>query len=113
MHTIATTALAAGWIDTGRTLGTNLENLLLQVGVPLIAVIGVLITWTKTRSAPAAIVAAILGAIVIWGASNMTTLSSKTGEDVNSVGSAHISAVVGSVLSNPAGGGSANGTSQR
>lgn len=119
MHTIATNALAAGWIQTGHDLGTNLENLMLQVGVPLIAIISVCVVWLKTKSAPAAIVAAILGAIVIWGASNMTTLSSKTGEDVNgvsganSVGSARISAVVGTGLSNPAGGSSAMGTGQR
>jgi ABC-type transport system involved in cytochrome bd biosynthesis fused ATPase/permease subunit len=105
-------ALAAGWIDTGRTLGTNLENLLLQVGVPLIAVISVAVVWFKTRSAPAAIVAIILGAIVIWGASNMTTLSSKTGQDVNT-GSSSSSGIVGNGLSSAAGGGSAVGTGQR
>jgi hypothetical protein len=102
MHTIATNALAAGWIDTGRTLGTNVESLLLQIVVPLVAVIGVIVVWIKTHSAPAAIAAAILGSIVIWGTSNMTTLSSKTGQDVNSTGSASISGVVGPGLIHPA-----------
>lgn len=105
MNISATTALAAGWIDTGRNLGTNLEGLLLNVGVPLMATISVLVVWVKTRSAPAAIVAVVLAAIVSWGAANMDTLSNKTGQDVNSNGHGSISAVVGGGLSTPGSGG--------
>jgi hypothetical protein len=112
MHTLATTALAAGWIDTGRNLGTNLESLLLTVGVPLMATFSVLVVWVKTRSAPAAIVAVVLAAIVSWGAVNMDTLSSKTGQDVNSNSHGSISTVVGGALSTP-GSGSATGAGLR
>ena len=112
MHTVATTALADGWITTGRTLGNNLESLLLDVAVPLMAVVSVLVVWVKTRSAPAAIVAVVLAAIVIWGATNLQTLSDKTGQDVNNSGLKQVATVVGPVL--PAGdGGTDTGAGQR
>ncbi|NUS17262.1 MAG: hypothetical protein HOY69_38695 [Streptomyces sp.] len=77
------TLLAVGWIDTGRSLGTQFESLLITVGVPVLATLAVLITWSKTRSGPAALGAIILGAIVWWGVANMGLLANKTGDDIN------------------------------
>ncbi|MCZ4098083.1 hypothetical protein [Streptomyces sp. H39-C1] len=82
MHTLPQT-LATGWIETGTNLGTEFKTFLLYIVIPIIALIGVILTWWKTHSTPAAIVALIMGCAVWWGALHMDMLRDKTGDDIN------------------------------
>jgi hypothetical protein len=92
MHTTAT-VLAEGWFTTLTTLGDQMKRLLVEVVVPLIAMALIARKWSETRSGPAALVAILLGAIVIWGVTNIVVLSNKTGDTLNG-GAARITGVV-------------------
>ncbi|SEG85677.1 hypothetical protein SAMN05216223_116117 [Actinacidiphila yanglinensis] len=91
-----TNTLAVGWIQSGTNLGTSFETLLIDIVVPIIATIGVLVVWAKTRSGPAALAAIILGAIVWWGVANMGVLATKTGDDINQSNNGSVSYSSGS-----------------
>jgi len=100
-----TTILAVGWLDTGHNLGTNFESLLVTVGTPIIATLAVLLSWSKTRSGPAALGTIILGAIVWWGVANMGLLANKTGDDIkNNTNNGYSVSAPGGAGIQPAGG---------
>ncbi|MFJ3699640.1 hypothetical protein ACIPW9_36900 [Streptomyces sp. NPDC090052] len=85
--------LAAGVLGDIRTIGASVKDILINVIVPLLGIIFVAVSWSKSKSAVTALVACLAAAALWWGVSNLATLRDKTGEDLNPTGKSQ-SAVV-------------------
>lgn len=59
---------------------------LVQLGITLLALVFVGMTWARTRSLAPTIGALVLGAVVIWGVYNMSFLQTQVGEDIQEQG---------------------------
>ncbi|THA53184.1 hypothetical protein [Streptomyces sp. A1136] len=78
-HTIT---LAAGWIQTGTGIGTDLKGLIFDVAIPVLCGMFVLVVGWKTK-APGPTIMAVIFAAIVWGLSaNMAALKNKTNEDI-------------------------------
>lgn len=92
VHT-ATTVLGAGLIETGMNLTSQAETLIKAVFVVVI-IAGILVIGMRTKWAAGAMVVAILvGGGVIWGISNIKSISDKVGQDLGSATSVQVGVV--------------------
>ncbi|MFE5614142.1 hypothetical protein [Streptomyces sp. NPDC056524] len=77
-----TVMLAAGWIETGTGLGTDIKGLIFNVAIPVLCGIFVVVVGWKTK-APGPTIMAVIFAAIVWGlAANMGALKNKTTEDI-------------------------------
>ncbi len=77
-----TITLAAGWIQTGTGLGTDIKSLIFDVAIPALCGIFVVVVGWKTK-APGPTIMAVIFAAIVWGLSaNMGALKNKTTEDI-------------------------------
>ncbi|MER7111154.1 hypothetical protein [Streptomyces sp. NPDC000229] len=77
-----TVTLAAGWIDTGTGIGSDIKDLIFNVAIPALCGAFVFIVGVKTKAPGPTIMAVIFAAIVWGGSANMDQLQQKTAEDI-------------------------------
>ncbi|RKE03026.1 hypothetical protein [Streptomyces sp. TLI_171] len=87
--------LAGDIITWANTKITQLNTLALAAAV-LMAIIAVLMSWWRTRSFVATLVALVLAGLVVWAVNNMTTIQTKVGTEVAVHAPAAVPAVPGS-----------------
>ncbi|MFE4205399.1 hypothetical protein OG590_39870 (plasmid) [Streptomyces goshikiensis] len=77
-----TITLAAGWIQTGTGIGTDIKNLIFDIAIPAMCGVFVVVVGWKTK-APGPTIMAVIFAAIVWGLSaNMPTLKNKVSEDI-------------------------------
>ena len=70
---------------SSRASSTDFTNLV-QLGIGLLALVFVGMTWARTRSLAPTLGALVLGAVVVWGVNNMPILQREVDEDITEQG---------------------------
>lgn len=77
-----TTLAANDWIQIGTGLGTDLKSLILEVLIPLAAVLFVLVVAFKTRAAGPTIMTCVLAGIVVGLSLSISLMGSVTSQTI-------------------------------
>ncbi|MCX4673671.1 hypothetical protein OG453_44760 [Streptomyces sp. NBC_01381] len=75
--------MAAGVLDDVKSIGTDFNDILVNVAPPIAGALFTLYIWGQTKSPLKAFVAAVMAGAIWWGIANMETLRDKTGEDLD------------------------------
>ncbi|MEU2354534.1 hypothetical protein ABZ599_16455 [Streptomyces misionensis] len=91
MHTLTaapSSVVLAGDLLDWATLKTNQIGALIKLVVGVMVLAAVAMAYWRTKSWVATLVAFLLGALVLWGISNLPSLQSKVGSEIEDTASA-------------------------
>lgn len=93
MHTMTadpSTVVLAGDLLDWATLKTNQIGTLIKLAVGVMVLAAIAMAYWRTKSWVATLVAFLLGALVMWGITNLPSLQTKVGSEIEDTASAFV-----------------------